>query len=176
MSQIGVCLSVRLFSVSFVDAGVKRREFVAAAVSVASAGVVGASQADEFASRAQSRPDRLDDAGATTSADAATESDGAATGDGDDLAEQPTLKVVSTASGTTPVRFRLVREDGTVAHDDVREMAYGERAYLSGLCERGETYVFTLAVDGATLVRETVEPGERAVFELLDETTVSVVA
>ncbi|WP_227133587.1 hypothetical protein [Halorubellus salinus] len=150
----------------------KRREFVAAAVSVASAGVVGASQADEFASAPSSRPDRLDDAGA--SASDATED--AATATAGELAEQSTLEVVSTASSETPVRFRLVRADGTVAHDDVREMSYGERAYLSGLCERGETYVFTLSVEGATLVRETVEPGERAVFELLDETTVSVIA
>ncbi|MFC6955314.1 hypothetical protein [Halorubellus litoreus] len=154
----------------------KRREFVAAAVSVACAGVVGASQADEFASASASRPDRLDDAGAAASADASTETDASATEAEDELAEPATLEVVSTASGTTPVHFRLVHETGRVAYDDVREMTYGERAYLSGRCERGETYVFSLAVDGATLVRETIEPGERAVFELLDETTVSVVA
>ncbi|WP_323675554.1 hypothetical protein [Halorubellus sp. PRR65] len=151
----------------------KRREFVAGAVSVTCAGVVGASHAGEFASATTSRPDRLDGVG--SSASDAPESDEAASGEGD-LAEPSTLEVVSTTSGSTPVRYRLVRDDGTVAHDDVREMTYGERAHLSGLCERGETYVFTLAVDGAVLVRETVAPGERAVFELLDETTVSVVA
>lgn len=151
----------------------KRREFVAAAVSVTSAGVVGASQADEFAAAPPSRPARLDGAGASASGD----SDGSGDADaGGELAAPSTLEVVSTASGETPVRFRLVRADGVVVHDDVRVMSYGERAYLSGLFERGETYVFTLAVEGATLVRETVEPGERAVFELLDETTVSVVA
>ena len=153
----------------------QRREFVAVAVSVACAGVVGASRADEFGSGSVSRPDRLDDAGASgPGADAGS---GSATGEGDGARAEPsTLEVLSKASGTTPVRFRLVRDDGTVVHDDVREMRYGERAHLSGLMDRGETYRFELAVDGATLVRETVSPGDRAVFELLDETTVAVVA
>ena len=86
------------------------------------------------------------------------------------------LEVFSKASGTTAVRFRLFSDDGAVVHDDVREMRYGERAHFSGLMDRGETYRFEFAVDGAMLVRETVSPGDRAVFELLDETTVSVVA
>lgn len=158
------------------DAVVKRREFVAAVVSVTCAGVVGASQADEFASRSASRPDRLDDAGASASADADSETDAATTEAQGELADPSTVEVASTASGTTPIHFRLVHETGQVAYDDVREMTYGERAYLSGLLNRGETYVFTLTVEGATLVRETVDPGERAVFELIDETTVSVVA
>jgi hypothetical protein len=149
---------------------VKRREFVAVAVSVGCAGVVGASRADEFDSG--SRPDRLDAGGASPDADASA----VAGGEGSERAAASTLEVLSKASGTTPVRFRLIRDDGTVVHEDVREMRYGERAHLSGLTDRGETYRFELAVDGATLVRETVSPGERAVFELVDETTVSVVA
>jgi hypothetical protein len=153
----------------------KRREFVAAAVSVTCAGVVGASQVEEFASSTTSRPDRLSDAASSADADAGTEPEDAST-TAEDLAEPASLEVLSTASGTTPVRFWLVRADGSVVHDDVLEMRSGERAYLSGLMDRGETYVFSLGVDGATLVRETVEPGERAVFDLLDETTVSVVA
>ncbi|NHN41352.1 hypothetical protein G9C85_06835 [Halorubellus sp. JP-L1] len=156
----------------------KRRELVAAGVSVVCAGVVGASRADEFES-VVNRPDRLDGAGASSGeAEAEGSSSGDGTSeDGDDLAPRSTLEVVSTASGETSVRFRLTRaETGEVVHDRVRSMAYGERAYLSGLLSRGESFVFALAVDDATLVRETVEPGEQAVFELVDETTVSVVA
>lgn len=175
VGQTAGCLSSRLFSVSVLCAGVKRREFVAVGASVACAGVVGASQAEEFASARASRPYRLDDAGASASGGTDAETADAASTESE-LAGPSTLEVLSKASGSTPVRFRLVRDDGTVAHDDVREMRYGERAHLSGLMDRGETYRFELAVDGATLVRETVAPGDRAVFELLDETTVSVVA
>jgi len=153
---------------------VKRREFVAAAVSAACVGAVGASSADGFESETVARPDRLDDAG--SSGRELGESAGAASSSSDP-AEPATLEVVSTASGETPVRFRLERvDDGTVVHDDVRPMTYGDRAYLSGLLDRGEAYAFSMVVDGAVLVQETVSPGERAVFELLDETTVSVVA
>jgi hypothetical protein len=152
----------------------QRREFVAGAVSVACAGVVGASRVDAFEGFRVARPGRLDGAGGGggTVANRGDGSDGA---DG----ERPpasTLEVLSTVSGSTPVHLRLVRADGTVAHGNVREMRYGERAHLSGLMDRGETYQFTLAVEGATLVHEAVDPGERAVFELVDETTVSVVA
>jgi len=139
---------------------------------VVCAGVVGASRAGEFEGWSGSRPDRLDGAGGGDGAGVGSTD---AAGDG----QRPpasTLEVLSKASGTTPVRFRLVRDDGTVVHDDVREMRYGERAHFSGLMDRGETYRFEFAVDGAMLVRETVSPGDRAVFELLDETTVSVVA
>lgn len=141
----------------------KRREFVAGGLAAACVGVVGASRADEFAPAAD-RPDRLDAAGDGPSTTAA---DPAAT----------TLEVLSTASGESDVRLRLVRaRDGEVVHSRVRSFAYGERAYMSGLCAAGETYLFELAVDGTMLVRETVRPGEHVVYELLDAETVSVVA
>lgn len=165
---MAVCVSVRLFLAWRLGGGVKRREFVAGGLAVACAGVAGAAGADRFGSGAarasEERPDRLDAAGDGTSAAA-------------DAGEAATLEVLSTASGETDVRLRLVRvRDDEAVHDRVRPLAYGERAHLSGLCAAGETYLFELAVAGATLVREPVEPGERAVYELLDETTVSVVA
>jgi hypothetical protein len=178
IGQIGVCLSVRFFSEAVVRGSVKRREFLAGAVSAVCVGAVGASRGDEFGSQ---QP-RLDSEWPTSTP--STDDQGTTTDGGSESAaveEEPaprsTLEVVSTASGETPVRLRVVHaQRSAVVHDDVRALAYGERAYLSGLLERGASYRFTLAVDGATLVRETVSPGEHAVYELLDETTVSVVA
>lgn len=147
--------------------GVKRRELVAGGLAALCVGVVGATRGGESAGGAE-RPDRLDGVGdgpEPAASSAGTESASA------------TLSVLSTASGKTDVRLRLVRvRDDAVVHDRVRTFAYGERAHLSGLCAAGETYLFELAVDGRTLVSETVAPGERAVYELLDERTVSVVA
>jgi hypothetical protein len=168
---------------------VKRREFVAGGVSAVCIGLVGASRADEFgdvmpaddvdrpARFEASAPDTDDpsDASSAGASSAGASSPGASSSAGS--AERPTLEVLSTASGTTDVHLFLQRvRDGEVIADRVREFDYGERAHLSGLCARGETYEFTLGVDGATLVRETVTPGEVVIFELLDETTVSVVA
>lgn len=165
----------------------KRREFVAGCVSVVAAGVVGVTRADEFSASDDARSERLDGAGSAS--DPAESS--AATDEPPESAKSraksasasstessaATLEVLSTTSGETDVRLELVRaRDGEVVHDRVRTFAYGERAYLSGLCARGESYLFSLSVDDAELVREVVDPGETVVFELLDETTVSVVA
>lgn len=158
----------------------KRREFVAGGLGLLGVGVVGATRADDL-EPSVSRPDRLDgggdaaDGSADSAADASTDEGGGA--DAEPAGEAASIEVVSTTSGVTDVRLRLVRvRDDAVVLDHVRSFEYGERAYLSGRCERGETYVLTVAVGGGVLVRETVSPGERAEFELLDETTVSVVA
>lgn len=170
------------------DWRVKRREFVAGGVSAVCVGLVGASRADALGdvisaddvdrpARFEASPPEIDepsDASSGASSPGASSPEESSTSGS---VERPTLEVLSTASGTTDVHLRLQRvRDGEVIADRVREFDYGERAHLSGLCARGETYEFTLGVDGATLVRETVTPGEVVIFELLDETTVSVIA
>lgn len=158
----------------------KRREVLAGAVSVTCLGAVAASAAAEFASDAadsdESTWPRVQ-AAAANATDASgsrtvtTDAPAADAGDG-----ETTLEVVSTAPGDTDAHLHLRRRrDREVVHDRVRTFAYGERAHLTGLCDESEIYEFTLSVDGAMLVRETVTPGETAIFEIHDDSTVSVV-
>jgi hypothetical protein len=180
MCQTAICASDSLFSLCSQAIGVKRRELLAAGVSATCLGAVAASAAAEFASDTADRETPTwpaaraggDDTAADDETDAASAGEPAPGGGGGET----TLEIVSKALGDTDVHLHLRRQrDREVVHDRVRTFAYGERAHLTGLCDESETYEFTLSIDGAMLVRETLRPGETAIFEIRDDATVFAV-